>query len=683
MKHLSSLIALLIVVISSAQNAPCYFDEFANNEVAQRTEVTITSQILNNRKLSNEQKRADEIKVIPVVVHVIHDGGNENISDAQIESQILIMNEDFGKLVGSNGEGAGVDTKVRFTLANIDPNGDCTNGIVRVKSKLTNHQTYQRSQLKELSFWDNTKYMNIYLVKSINGGILGYSSFPGGPADEDGMVVRHHVFGNTGTASSSLGRTATHEIGHWFGLYHTFNNGCGDDVCTDGDYVCDTPPQASPSFNCQTINSCSNDSPDVSDQKENYMNYTNDACKNMFTDGQKERIQATLESVRTNIWSKENLLATGVDSSYSPPFFCNLAAHFSTLTPSICVGNSVEFFDVTLNNPDTWMWTFEGGSPATSTEANPIVVYDSIGNFSVKLAVWSDTGSDSVTIDNYITVSAPGTGNSLPYYEDFELGAYPPQDLSIVNYDGGITWELDSAAAYDGSKYSIRINNLINTNYGSSDELIPEYLNFQSVHPDSNIYMSFQWAYAKSDPSFSDEMLVLLSTDCGVTFKRIYYRSQTSLATGPTQSTPFIPSASQWRRAGINLNAYREFTYVQLKIVNVTDGGNNLYIDNIYIGDNENDPVGVSEQLGIANDLKIYPNPSSGSSFLEFTLINAQNIDVKIENAQGIEISISNQGLLKKGKQKIPLDLNALSNGLYFVSVQGITGSVMQRIVVQ
>jgi hypothetical protein len=230
-----ALTILFISFISKAQNIePCNFDKYqrSNKQTIDKAEIQIQN-VIN----ANKQKLLSHIaalKIIPVVVHVIHDGGTNNISDAQIQTQIDILNEDFRKKMGTNGYGAGVDTEVEFCLAKKDPQGKCTNGIVRINSPLSNHQTYQRSQLKLLSYWDNTRYLNMYIVKNINSGsgILGYSSFPGGPPDEDGIVIRHDYFGKIGTASASLGRTTTHEIGHWFGLYHTFNNGCDTDTCT-------------------------------------------------------------------------------------------------------------------------------------------------------------------------------------------------------------------------------------------------------------------------------------------------------------------------------------------------------------------------------------------------------------------------------------------------------------------
>jgi|TARA_R110000782_G_scaffold270482_1_gene371729 PKD repeat protein len=672
MKKIISIIILTLILFQGFSQQtdvyqPCLFDETSNNKKSLlETEQKIQAAIQKKFTESFNKASSHGIYIIPVVVHIIHDGGTENISEAQVQSQIQILNEDFGKLPGTNGDGNGVDTEVRFCLAKKDPNGNCTNGIVRIKSSFTNHQTYQRGLLKELSFWDNTRYLNIYVVKSINGNVAGYSSFPGGPPDEDGVVVRHVYFGNTGTASSSLGRTTTHELGHWFGLYHTFNNGCGIDTCTDGDYVCDTPPQASPSFNCNTLNTCSNDIPDLNDLKENYMNYTPDACKDMFTAGQKQRIQATLDTIRTQIWTTSNLIATGCDSNYIAPTNCQAIADFVTLTPNICVGNNVYFMDRSLNNPFNWQWSFPGGTPSVSTSQNPTVTYSSTGTYAVKLVVTDSTGSDSLEVVGYITVSQPGIGNSLSYSEDFDLGIYPPSSLTIVNYDGGVTWELDSFASVSGN-YSIKINNLINTNYGSSDELVLPYFDLTSSDPDSNVYMSFKWAYAKSDPTFSDELLVLLSTDCGVNFTQVFYRTQTALVTGPTQTTPFIPDSTQWKNAYISLNNYRTSTYVQLKIVNVTDGGNNLYIDNIYVGDNITGITNVQETEFEAG-FSVYPNPSSGQITIKFPEKQDGNVRITITDISGRVLK--NELTSVDNTYQKTYSLTNFSNGIYFISVE-------------
>jgi len=645
---------------------PCYFDQYTNNKSILNAEVQIRKGV--QAILKGSKKTAlDTIKIIPIVVHIIHNGGSENISEAQIQSQIDVLNEDFGKLPGTNGDGNGVDTRVRLCLAKISPEGNCTNGIVRIKTTLTNHQSYQRPLLKELSFWDNTRYLNIYVLKTINGGVLGYSSFPGGPPDEDGVVVRHNVFGRTGTAAFSLGRTTTHELGHWFGLYHTFNNGCGTDTCSDGDYICDTPPVASPNYTCATVNSCSNDNPDVNDQIENYMDYTPDACKNIFTNGQKLRIQSTLNNIRTLIWSNSNLTATGCDTAYtSPP--CDVVADFVTLTPEICVGNSIYFIDRSLNSATSWQWLLPDATPDYSTVQNPTVTYDSIGTYPVTLIVSDSSSSDYKIINNYVTVSNPGTGSPLSFGEDFDAGSYPPQNITINNPDGGITWELDSLASTSG-QYSIKINNLINTNYGSSDELVFPYFDFTSASPDSILYMSFNWAYARSDPNFSDELLVLLSTDCGVNFIQVFYKTGNALVTGPTQTTSFIPDSSQWKSAFINIDAYESETYVQIKIVNVTDGGNNLYIDDIYIGDGNTPVLSVSGEYFSGQTLKIFPNPASEKINLSLNMGSMQTTAIAMFDYTGRMVKRSEYKPVVSGMQQLTIETAGLTEGIYYIVV--------------
>lgn len=681
MKKVFNAIAFLcIYALSMAQNTfePCYFDIYqrANIKAIIAAEYQIQNVIKNaQQKLLTHDP---DLKTIPVVVHVIHDGGTNSISEAQIQSQIDILNEDFRKVAGTNGDGLGVDTKIEFCLAKKDPNGKCTNGIARINSPLTNHQTYQRSTLKQLSYWDNTRYLNMYVVKNINNGsgTLGYSSYPGGPPDEDGIVVRHDYFGSVGTAASSLGRTTTHEIGHWLGLYHTFNGGCGTDTCTDGDYVCDTPPASSPNFGCPAINSCSNDLPNIPDQIQNYLDYSDDNCKNMFTNGQKQRMQATLVSLRNDIWQPWNIDSTGCDSGYVSSN-CNVIADFVTLEPNICVGNSITFYNKSQNNPTSYQWYFQGGTPSTSALANPVINYPSTGTFQVKLVTTNLYGSDSLLINNYVNVTTPPIGQALPYYESFESSSFPSNGLTIVNPDGGITWERDTiAVAYQGVA-SVKINNLINTNYGQSDVLLLPRFDFTSFV--GIPYLYFKWAYAKSDPSYSDELIVLVSTDCGVTWTQKFYKTGTAMTTGPTQTTPYLPDSNTvWKTANINLTTYSSFSNVLIKIVNVTDGGNNLYIDNINLGSNI---TGINEIENLINNFSIYPNPTDGSFFVEYTLLENSDVTITIADVLGRNILVKDVTPLNSGTYKQQLK-NTIENGLYTVTVATKRGRITKKIVI-
>jgi len=676
-KTILSLLCVVTTLCSAwAQQEPvCGFDR--NSAPVRSAEANKVIMAEAARIASNKlyETTSSHFKTIPVVVHVIHNGGTENISNTQIQSQVDVLNEDFGKIALSPGDGNGVDTEVRFCLAKITPDGKCTDGIVRVKSTLTTHQTYQRSQLAGLSVWDATRYLNIYIVKNISGGsTLGYASFPGGPVNEDGVVIAYNYFGRTGTiAGGTSGRTASHEVGHWLGLYHTFNGGCGVDTCADGDYVCDTPPAANPNFGCPVINSCANDVPNVSDQIQNYMDYSNDGCKSMFTDGQKTRVQATLNTLRNVIWQAANITSTGCDSAYvSPP--CNAVADFTSNGQNICVGNPVQFVNRSLNNPITYLWYFPGGTPSTSTAQNPTVVYSALGSYNVSLVATNSNGTDSVTFTNYITVSNPVPGLALPYSEGFETSAFPPNGIVLDNPDAGITWERDTIAVQYAGLGSAKINNLINTNYGQADAMILPTFDLTTF---TNPYISFRWAYAKSDPNYSDELIVLISTDCGVNFTQIFYRTGSTMTTGATQTTPYIPDSNTvWKLANVSLGSYATCDHAVLKIVNVTDGGNNLYIDNINLGASA---VGISENMPGANAVVVYPNPAS------------EQVTVSVDHnvlSKGAELYLYDLmgNIIYREKMRTPqqvIDLRNYPAGIYFIAIRTASSLITKKVIKQ
>lgn len=642
----------------------CGFERYLQKNSHQVYQVNETILDYLNNSITLKHLQQDSLFTIPVVVHVIHNNGSENITNEQIESQIRILNEDFRKIAETNGDGTGVDTKIQFCLAKKNPEGMCSDGIVRIQSVLTNHDSYERPILSQLSSWDANHYLNIYIVKTIDGGsVLGYASFPGGPVDQDGLVVVYNAFGDTlsVTPPYNLGRTATHEISHWFGLYHTFNNGCGTDTCTDGDYVCDTPPVATANSGCPVnANSCSNDFPDVDDQVENYMDYTSDACKNKFTAGQRDRMHATLNSLRFDIWQDSNLIATACDSSYTDTS-CMAVADFVTLQPQVCEGNSVLFYNKSLNNCTSFQWSFPGGDPSTSSDVNPTVTYNAVGSFEVTLIATNAIGTDTLILSNYISVINPPVGIALPFQEGFELPSFPPAGITIENPDNGITWERDTLAVHPEGLASAKINNLIQTNYGQTDAMVLPNFDLTSFNGIPNL--TFKWAYAKSDALYSDQLLVLISIDCGVNFTQIFSKSGSALATGPTQTDPYIPdSNTAWKSTSISLANYASSTNAIIKIMNVTDGGNNLYIDDIGIGINTGIPV-----IPVAQEITVFPNPAA-----EFVIITIQPVTATRDLEISIENAIGNTVLKMTSfdhSSEINIPVGDLSAGVYLIRI--------------
>ena len=260
-------------------------------------------EIFTQNKISNQSanKINGSIITIPVVVHVLYRNSTENISVAQIQSQLDVLNKDFRRLNSDANTiwSQAADTQIEFCLASVDPNGNSTTGITR---KSTTRQDWganddaKRTSSGGINPWNTSEYLNMWVVPKMttqSGGqtinLLGYAQFPGGNAATDGLVMIYNAFGTTGSVSSPYdgGRTTTHEIGHYFNLRHIWgDSNCGNDL------VSDTPTHQTANYGCPIGQvSCSS-----TDMVQNYMDYTNDSCMNLFTQGQKTRMRSVLDA---------------------------------------------------------------------------------------------------------------------------------------------------------------------------------------------------------------------------------------------------------------------------------------------------------------------------------------------------------------------------------------------------
>ncbi|MGB3606210.1 GEVED domain-containing protein [Psychroserpens sp.] len=274
-----------------------------NLELRKQQDPTLESrmkQIENftqNKIQEMQQNRIDgSIITIPVVVHVLYRNSTENISLAQIQSQLDVLNEDFRRTNpdADNVWSQAADSQIEFCLVTVDPNGNATSGITR---KLTTRRNWgTNDDMKSTSTggvnpWDTSQYLNMWIVPQMlrptGETILGYAQFPGGSAATDGVVMGYNYFGRVGNVSAPFdgGRTTTHEVGHYFNLRHIW----GDSNCGN-DFVSDTPTHQSPNSGCPAgRTSCGS-----VDMYQNYMDYSNDVCMNIFTTGQKDRMRAVL-----------------------------------------------------------------------------------------------------------------------------------------------------------------------------------------------------------------------------------------------------------------------------------------------------------------------------------------------------------------------------------------------------
>jgi hypothetical protein len=226
---------------------------------------------------------------IPVIVHVIYNANSENISDAQINSQIAVLNADFRKTNSDAGQapsefaGLVADSEITFILANVTR-------TATTRTSWGTNNAMKSSANGGVDAVDPANFLNIW-VCNIGGGILGYAQFPGGPATTDGVVVSPQYFGTVGTASAPFdgGRTATHEVGHYLNLRHIW----GDGRCRQDDFVSDTPSSDRANYGCPSYptNNCKSN-----DMTMNYMDYVDDACMYMFSTGQKSRMRALFAS---------------------------------------------------------------------------------------------------------------------------------------------------------------------------------------------------------------------------------------------------------------------------------------------------------------------------------------------------------------------------------------------------
>lgn len=652
--------------------------------------LSAKSQLETHEQIQGLNK-AGIVYTVPVVFHVLHDGGIENISRAQILDAMEILNTDFRKQnadansVVAAFQGMPSDVEIEFVLASKAPNGQCFSGVTRTKSSLTvapaptsqfdypgSHQVDAVLDGNDVyqGQWASNKYLNVFVCKDL-GGAAGYTFNPGGTNSIflNSIFMLHNYTGSIGTSSVQLSRALTHEVGHWLNLSHTWgpNNSPGNiNSCNDDDGISDTPNTIGVQGCSLTESSCG-----VLANVENYMDYS--YCSKMFTEGQRTRMRSALTSGvsgRNNLWKTSNLNAVGATGV---GVMCK--AEFSVDQNIVCEGSQLQFTDESYHAPSGWSWTFQGGNPSSSTAQNPLVTYNTPGVYEVNLTASNASGSVSQTKTEYIRVVS--SNGIAPLQEGFEnISSVPSNNWFVESFHTGNTWEIANGVAYTGNN-SVMLKNSENGE-GNEDELLSTTINL-----DLNLSasISFKYAFAKKVNANNDKLIVKVSNNCGETWATKKTLGGSTIQTTSFNSGNFVPTSSEWKTATINSSGLTNYLVsgFRMKFIFQGDGGNNVYIDDINI----DGPVSLEEN-NLVEKLIIYPNPASDEVRISFVnKENNNNFSLKIFDVVGKEIETIVSGELIKGNHNYSLNVRNYSPGIYLVSINDGVRKRIEKLIVE
>lgn len=648
---------------------------------------------INQSLLNDEQIRIQEVSnplntpkgtifKIPIVFHILHNGGSENVEESQIWNALEVINRDFAL---QNDDTSSIlaqfkpllrDAEIEFVLATKAPDGSCFKGYTRTQSAMTNEGDDGNGQVNAIrngndvyqGNWPSNMYLNIFVVNDA-GGAGGYTHYPnnwGGTDMSNGIWILNQQFGEIGTSSMSAGRSLTHECGHWLNLKHTWgdSNSPGDPGnCSMDDDVSDTPLCQGSSGGCNLAeNGCG---PVANIQ--NYMDYAL-SCQSMFTDGQVNRMRTAIQSSvggRNNLWTPSNLAATGAGEAAT---LCK--AEFSADRVTICLGDQITFSDESYSNVTGRTWTFTGGTPSTSNLENPTVTYSTPGLYAVSLTATDGSSNVTETKTQYIRVL--DASSNIPLLEGFENFTTLVGNMSweTTNANNDEAFEITNSAGHTGSK-SVKLANYGESS-GSIDELISSTYDLSN---ESQVTLSFRYAYKKISSNSDDWLRIYISKDCGENWA-IRKTMHGSILGSNLQSSPYTPSQSDWVTVHItNITSSYLVDNFKLKFGFEAGGGNNFYLDNINLyagGPNESlTSVGELENIYTIN---AFPNPTDNSLSVQFESLVSESVQIELIDISG---KIQQQATIvsQAGTNLVMLDVASLQAGIYFLNVETSTGS--------
>lgn len=683
---------LCFQVVNSQDLLHCGADEIristlkANPLIAKATvqrEVELERFTKEFIETKSKSRSADTpLYIIPVVFHVIHDFGSENISDEQILDGLRILNNTFRKRGSDTADiipafkPVHADCQIEFRLAGKDPQGNCHKGINRIASPLTRIGDHS---VKNLIHWDPSKYLNIYICIEA-AGLAGHSIWPA-DADTiplwDGIVIAHNYVGSIGTSDPTRSVVLAHECGHYLNLHHIWGGNnvpgfyyypCADPNkdCSIDDLVDDTPPTIGWQSCALNGASCGN----TVDMVQNAMDYS--YCNIMFTYGQRDRMHACLNSTigqRNNLWQVQNLIETGVYPENNE--LCKVA--FSSDNKVICEGQTVTFFNDSYEGPfDSLAWTFNGGNPSSSSDENPVVTYPNSGSFDVSLKVFLNGISQQFNSPGEISVLPASSQQSFPYVESFEdVMSLNGLEWFSSSMDEDNSFELANSIGASGSS-SVFVNALPNV-LSTKDELIGPEIDLSNA---TQINLSFKYAHAKRDSVDSDQLLVYIRKSCNSTWALRQNIQGDNLVTAANDSGNFIPEPTEWKQVSMNIPSSYFLPGFRFKFVYISRGGNNFYLDDINL-----DASADINSPGFIDRINLYPNPANNQLFLNLTLSEPQNLKVEVMNVIGQNIISPMKWKVEQGENVFSVNTSELDNGLYFLKIMNSKSVVVRPFV--
>lgn len=667
-----------------------------NEPLLKKNILRLQKQIDSLKTLDVQSKTTDIVRTIPVVIHIMYSNQSNNISDAQVHDAIRIINEDFNKL---NSDTTAIidefkplvaDVGIEFKLAKLDPNGNCTKGITRNYTLLTNDAG---ENVKDIVKWDPSSYLNVWVVSSIGIGAGGYSYYPGHAPNNDanaGVVILASQFGSIGASNgnNTSNRSLTHEIGHYLGLNHTWGDSNENNVpsnCNWDDGITDTPETIGTNGTCNLAqNTCFS-----LDNVQNFMDYA--SCPKMYTIGQKEAMRYALlvgswwdNAPRNNLWKESNLILTGLQENNTNAD-CLAIVDFKSQSKLSCTATEIQWTDLSYNFDSiiSYEWNFEGGSPSNSNEQHPIVSYNEAGMYNVSLSITTSGGTETKTVENAIQIHDSSDLLTAPGYINFESDNFPlssnnsNENWNLESDDSNFNWEWNDASS-TGGEGSIRIRSKYSS--GSYQRNLYSPI-FDLSNVSSPCYMYFDYAYARKSVNSDDVFRIKVSDDCGNSWLTRLSKNTENLTTVNSNYSPaFTPNSNQWETQKVNINPWAGEDQLQFKFEFSGQDGNYLYIDNIRFGV---PTLTVNELIKQTLNLNVSPNPNNGNASIKFNVLQAQTVELILLDLLG-NVIISHKDLYNTGQHKVDLQkLNSeIKPGLYFLKCTVGDYSETQQVIV-